>query len=429
MESTDVLVVGAGLSGLACAVHLQRQGLRVQVVDAAPSVGGRVQTDEVDGFLLDRGFQVFLDAYPEGKRLLDYPALDLRAFLPGARVRYENRFHEVLDPARRLSAAWGTLTSPIGTVADKTRLALLRAQIVSDGATRLAGSQRDQSTAQYLDAQGFSDTVIERFFRPFYGGVFLEQGLASSADMFEFTFRMFATGNACVPARGMGDIPKQLAARLPAGSIMLNRAVVAIENGEAVDDSGHRFSARRTVLATDATQTAKLLGAPTQPMWRGTDCFYFACDAGVIGSGLSNAPILHLNAEGKGLINSAHVVTALSPEVAPRGKDLVSVTLKECAPGQADDAAAERERVSTVQQELSAWFGGEAAQYPLLRRHRIPRSLPGAASASPQTLPGFEQKSDRLWVCGDHLGGASIQGALYSGRMAAERLLAVRSAA
>ena len=75
-------------------------GAGVVVLEAGDGVGGRVRTDAVDGFLLDRGFQIFLTSYPEAQEALDYPALDLRPFYAGALVRWAGGFHRVADPLR-----------------------------------------------------------------------------------------------------------------------------------------------------------------------------------------------------------------------------------------------------------------------------------------------------------------------------------------
>ena len=118
MSVADVLIVGGGVSGLCCAVHLREKGGAAMVLEAPDDMGGRVRTDAVDGFLLDRGFQVVLDAYPEARRMLDDEALRLGRFDPGALVRHGGRFHRVADPFRRPLAAFGTLMSPIGTSID-----------------------------------------------------------------------------------------------------------------------------------------------------------------------------------------------------------------------------------------------------------------------------------------------------------------------
>ncbi len=222
----DVLIVGAGLAGLCCARRLQSQGIRFQILEASDAVGGRIRTDYVEGFRLDRGFQVFLTSYPEARQSLDYQALRLRPFQPGALVRYGGRFHELSDPWRRPLASLGSLISPIGSLGDKLRVARLRARV-------LKGSIEDRfydpelTTLGALQDDGFSASMIDRFFRPFLGGIFLDAELRTSSRMFQFVFRMVSLGSVCLPADGMEAIPRQLASALPPGSIRLGARVGA----------------------------------------------------------------------------------------------------------------------------------------------------------------------------------------------------------
>ncbi|MEM9667041.1 MAG: FAD-dependent oxidoreductase, partial [Bacteroidota bacterium] len=183
---TDVLIIGGGLAGLSCARVLQHQGVSYTLMEASDALGGRVRTDEVDGFLLDRGFQVLLTAYPETERQLDYQRLGLRSFYDGALVFTGRGFQRVADPRRQPSAAWSTLRASVGSVADKLRILRLR-QAVTRPPLQTLFERPETSTLDALRTRyGFSDTMIERFFRPFFGGIFLDQSLAASSRMFEF---------------------------------------------------------------------------------------------------------------------------------------------------------------------------------------------------------------------------------------------------
>ncbi|MDQ6649548.1 MAG: FAD-dependent oxidoreductase, partial [Actinomycetota bacterium] len=253
----DVVVVGAGLSGLAAAIRLSGAGLDVRILDSADAVGGRVRTDVVDGLRLDRGFQVYNTAYPESARLLDHEALDLRAFVPGALVWVDGRRHLVADPRRRPLDAVGTLRAPIGTLADKLRLAQLAAEDALLPVDRLL-HRPERTTYDELRARGLSPTVIERFFRPFLSGIFLERDLTTSSRFFDLVFRTFARGDLAVPATGMAAIPEQLAAGLPADSLHLRTAVRSLD-AKGVDTDAGRVSARAVVVATAAPAAADLL--------------------------------------------------------------------------------------------------------------------------------------------------------------------------
>ena len=162
-----VVVVGAGLAGLSCARTLQEHGVGVTVIEASDAIGGRVRTDRLSGFLFDRGFQVLQTAYPEARRVLDYAALKLQPFYPGALVYREGRFHRVADPWRRPQHALSTLLSPLGTLSDKLRVARLQ-QHVSGLTLEQLFDQPESSTMEALRRSGFTESMIEGFFRPFF---------------------------------------------------------------------------------------------------------------------------------------------------------------------------------------------------------------------------------------------------------------------
>ena len=169
---TEVVVIGAGLAGLSCTLSLEASGIPVSLLEASDAPGGRVRTDMVEGFLLDRGFQVLPTAYPEAKRLLDYPALQLKNFRPGALVWHGGRFHRFADPFRNFTGAARFLLDPIVPLTDKLRVATLRAHVLRGNCEELF-ARPERTTRDYLQAVPFSADIIGRFFEPFFGGVFL----------------------------------------------------------------------------------------------------------------------------------------------------------------------------------------------------------------------------------------------------------------
>ncbi len=224
-----VVIVGAGLAGLACARILVEAGVPVRVLEASDRVGGRVRTERVDGFLVDRGFQVLLTAYPECRAVLDYAALELRRFYSGADVMVDGGVHRVADPWRHPIAGVRTLLAPVLSPRDALRIATLRRQL--QGMVNPSAGPDVRTTRRFLRDLGFSDRAVERFFVPFFGGVFLERKLETPSTMFGFVYSMFAEGRAAVPNAGMEQIPLQLAAMLPRGTVRLNAAGRAVDPG------------------------------------------------------------------------------------------------------------------------------------------------------------------------------------------------------
>jgi phytoene dehydrogenase-like protein len=411
----DVLIVGGGLAGLCAARTLHAAGRTFTILEASDAVGGRVRTDIVDGFRLDRGFQVLLDAYPEAATVLDYAALDLKSFLPGAMVHFEGRFHELNDPWRRPMAAIGSLGNPIGSLTDKLRVATIR-QRALQGTLEDRFRANETTTLNTLRQAGLSDVIIDRFFRPFLGGIFLEPELRTSSRMFEFVFRMFSTGNATVPALGMEEIPKQLAAGLPPGSIRLNTRVVEVTPGQVRLEGGEALRARTVIVATEGPGAARLLGDNVRSEGQGVTCMYFSAPRSPI-----KEPMLMLNGDGEGPINNLCVPSVVSPAYAPEGKTLISATILGCAPE--DDLSHAAFGPKLVMDQLESWFGSMVTDWQHLRTYRIPYALPSQASPALATPERDVRRAPGLFVCGDHMDNASINGAMVSGRRAAQAVL------
>ena len=406
-----VVVVGAGLAGLACARALAAAGRRVRLLERGDGPGGRVRTDVVDGFRLDRGFQVLLTAYPEARIQLDYVALDLRRFYPGALVRAEGRFHRVADPFRQPLDALRSLGNPVGSLRDKLRVLSLRSRALEGTLAQLW--RRPATTAlQELVRQGFSPRMIERFFRPFLGGIFLSRDLDTSSRMLDFVMRMMAEGDTAVPARGMGAISEQLAATLPAGTLRLGAEVTAVAPDGVTLAGGERLPAAAVVVATGGDVAARLLGLPAPPPPRSTATLWFAASASPVG-----APILVLDGEGDGPVNNLAVLSDVAPAYAPPGQALVAASV----PGMpaADDAELERQ----VRAQLVRWYG-PAATWRLLRVDRIRWAQPAQSPADLEPVAKPARLAPGLFIAGDHRDTASIHGALASGRRAAEAALA-----
>jgi phytoene dehydrogenase-like protein len=408
-----VYVVGGGLAGLRCARRLHERGVPETVLEAADGVGGRVRTDRVDGFLLDRGFQVLLTAYPEAAEALDYGKLELHPFYPGAVVHTGDRFVTVADPYRRPWDGLRTLLAPVGGLGDKLRVAALRRQVTAGSLEELF-ARPETTTAEALAARGFSEAIVDRFFRPLFGGVLLDRELGTSSRMFEFVYRMLALGDVALPAAGMGAIGEQLAAGLPAADVRLGQRVTAVGDDGLTLADGERLPARAVVVATDGPTASGLLGGePPAPGSVAATCLYFAADSPPV-----DEPVIVLDGDGDGPVNNLCVPSSVAPTYAPAGAALVSATVLD-RPGLPRGADLE----AAVLAQLADWFGSSVVAWRHLETYRIPHAQP---ALPPGTLDPPERPV-RLrpgrYVCGDHRDNASINGALASGRRAADAVL------
>jgi phytoene dehydrogenase-like protein len=413
-HEVDVVVVGAGLAGLAAARVVAEAGRSVAVLEASDDVGGRVRTDVVDGFRLDRGFQVVLTAYPEVERQLDLDALQLRRFLPGSLVWTGERAYAVGDPLRRPSLLLPSAVAPIGSVADKLRLARLLQRVKSADPRNLL-RRPDTSTLDALRAEGFSERIIDRFFRPLLGGIQLDPSLTSSSRMFETILHCLAAGDSAVPASGMQAIPHQLAARLPAASVHLGIEVASVAPRRVVVSDGRSVTARHVVVATEGPAAARLLGGRhvADPGSRRVGCVWFAAPTPPV-----DKPLIVLDGAASGPALNVAVMSNVAPEYvtasAPQGHAVVA-----CACPAVDDRP---DLADAVRSQMRRWWGPQVDHWSVLRVDRIAHGQPDhRAPFSPKRR---QDLGDGLWVCGDHRDTPSIQGALYSGRRCGEAVLA-----
>ncbi len=408
--SADVLIIGAGLAGLCCAKRLAESNISFQILEASDGIGGRVRTDEFEGFRLDRGFQVLLSAYPEARQVLDFSALDLRKFSPGAFSWYAGRMNLIVDPWRT-PGKWGdALRSDFATLGDKLRMARLRSRLKGTSVEKIF-QRPDRPTKVALEWDGFSPEIIRHFFKPFLGGIMLDGELKTSSRMFEFVFKMLSEGNTCVPARGMGAIPAQIAEKFPQDCIRLNSRVEALRENEITVAGGEALRARAIVVATEGPEAAHLVGE-AEPASRSVSCFYFAADEPPV-----RGPLLTLNGDGAGPVNNFTVMSEVAPSYAPAGKSLISVSVL------GSQELTDVQLSGFIIAQMKQWFGEVARSWRFLKCYKIPH-------AQPQQFPGALEPPERsvrvrpgVYVCGDHRDNASIHGAMHSGRRAAQAVV------
>ena len=407
-ESADIIIIGAGLSGLTAANVLKAAGRSVIVLEASDGIGGRVRTDYFNGFQLDRGFQVLLTAYPEAKRLLDYKSLDLRHFDPGAFILKESGMTRVGDPFRQPAQLWNTLTSSAGNLADKFKMLTLRQWLKSKSLTEIF-SERSIPTLDYLENYGFSSSMIRNFFKPFFAGVFLENKLDTSSIMFEFLYKMFSEGATAVPAKGMVMIPKQLAQPL-LDDIRLYEEAVFLAQSQVRTAKGNVFSCKQILIATEASKVPYPLVRDGK--YKSAHTLYFSAEKAPV-----NLPLVVLDAIPDHIVNNIAVMNKVVPEYAPEGKNLVAVSVF----SDDKDISAVAERTKN---EASYWFK-EAENWELLKSYEIPDALPIKHRPADDNTSWTFKVSDNIFRCGDYLLNGSINGAMKSGRLAAEALLSI----
>ena len=426
--SNTVVVIGAGIAGLVCAIELHRAGRPVVVLERAADVGGRVRSTMMQRMVVDHGFQVLFTAYPTLGSYLDRASLALREFQPAAHIVRDGRASLIGDALRDPSLLIDTILARAVSVGDKLRMLALRRfaqQLTIDEcfAARFDGV----STRVFLESRGFGTDVIDGFFAPFYGGILLDRSLSTSASILLFTFKMLAEGATAVPARGMGAISAQLAAQLPPGAVRVGVGVRSLDLREGalhgvVLDDGSRFEAAHVVLATDPSAAATL--AATADVHLEVPSGSHGCATVYYHTPRTPLPgkALWLNADRDAVVSHAVTLTDIAPEYAPKGMALLAATAVGQAAALDDDAldvAARREIA------LMATAAGIGASDPLNRLTiwRVPYAQfaqpPGWRAHRPTIACGVPG----LWRASEFLHSSSLEGAARGGQSAARAIL------
>lgn len=433
MTGPSVAVVGAGLAGLVAACELADAGLEVRVFEREPAVGGRAGSTRDGEFVFDRGFRVLLTAYPEARRQLDYGALSLRPFSPGAVVCRPDHRSVVADPFRAPSKAVETAMNPDFTLGDKLRVLALRRELRGRSPGELPDGP-DAAIEASLRERGFSSKFVENFARPLFGTTTLDPSLSTSKAVFEATFAALAAGDVAVPARGMAAVPKQLAVRARERGVEIGTGteVRAVDGGRSDDGtgeaggdgdatvslslSGETVTADAAVVAADPKSARELTGVGTVPTAaRGCVTGFYALPAE---SWPGTGGRLLLNAGGDGPTVVAPV-SEVAPEHAPDGVALLSATF----PGDREETDAEL--AALTRDALASWYP-ELSLSGLEAVHtaRVPFAQFAQPPGFADRLPGNRAPGGRVYLAGDYTEWSSVQGAMASGRAAAEAVLA-----
>lgn len=420
-----VVVVGAGLAGLVCARKLYQAGLSVIVVDGDDRPGGRLKTDNVGGFHLDRGFQVFFSAYPHARREFDLDALDLKAFKQGAYVGYGGDVH-LVEPqsfGQKLRDRFAAARDKTIPAKDKRKLLKLSASVGSMSPREIA-RMSVTPTLEFLQEFGFGDEAIDRFFRPLLGGLLLDRDLQTDVRQFAYLWSMMEQGQTAIPAQGIEALAAQIVEDIPRYLFRFGNRVSEILR----DDRGHACGVRldttevieasEVVIATTADQAAHLLGQETVDNYKSATCLYFETATPCV-----EGPYLAVNGTGSGIVNHIAPLTNVSPAYAPTGKHLASVTVLNDA-GKTDEELAE-----IVKEEISQWITDKGVNiWRFIRAYRIDHAQMAQAPGFLEKLPNNATPLEGVYQAGEFTSNPSIDGAVKSGLECAALLLSEREA-
>lgn len=424
-EKLPTVIVGAGVAGLTCAKVLAAAGREVLVLEAGERLGGRVRTDrDADGFLLDHGFQVILEAYPALKRHVDLESISIARFDAGASIWTGKRRVPLADPIRHPTAIMRDLSSPIMSFGDKARLARLALQVRGASwqtASKAAGdAESDVSAEIMLAAAGFSRDFFEHFARPFWGGISLDPSLAGSAGPLRFTLKMFLQGSAVLPRDGVQAVPDRLAEGLPAGATQLNQRVerLVIEDSRVVgvEVAGEQVRASSVVVATDPQAARTLTGIesiPTDGVGCVTVFFSGRHDPGV-------GKRLVLDGTRRLSVNHIAPLSSVQPSYAPAGRHLIAaVLLGDRWLDERDDEkiarAANADVATMLSQPADEWSARRVVRVPFSQFAQPPGIFGG--------LPDPITPTKSLVLAGEAVVDSSLNGAMTSGERAAAAVL------
>ena len=401
--SKQIFIIGAGISGLIAAKTLEEKGFAPVVLEASDGPGGRVRSDVVSGALLDRGFQVLLTAYPKAKKHLDYPALRLKYFEPGALIFSKGVAHRIGDPLRDISSLIPTLFAPVGSWSDKWKIFRLSRSLKRKSIDEIFAAPQ-QTTREYLESFGFSEKIIQNFFKPFFTGIFLEEDLRTSSRMFEFVFKMFSEGYAAIPVTGIGAISEQLGASLSRSQIKYRHPVRRVEAGKITLENGQTFHSDATVVTVPFSRETGELN-PNSVEWKKCDNLYFKVSKRAFNEG-----IIGLVAEEASLVNNLYY--PFGQTVA--GQPLLSVTVVK------DHGLDPDTLCQQVRQDLKTYCNIETGE--LVGHYPIKQALPDIRDVRMEAGDQSVQTEQGVFLAGDYLLSGSLNAAMASGEAAAEAL-------
>ena len=405
-DKETIYIIGAGVSGLIAAYELEQEGYHPIIIEQTDEVGGRVKTIHEKGYALDLGFQVLLSAYPLAKKYLDLEALELHKLESGALIYVNDKAYRIGDPMRNWKMLFPTIFSDIGSISDKLKVLKLNNRLKRKSIDEIFESH-ETTTLQYLIEFGFSPKIIERFFKPFFAGIFLESSIQTSSRMFEFVYKMFGEGYATIPKLGIGEISNQLKNKLHHTEFIFNCEVKDITNDKILMISGENLPHDGVIIATNSTSMIRSHKG-SDMKWKCCMCLYFEVDQ-------TNIPAntIALIADGGNYANNLYAYTDIKT-----GKTILSVTTLEHM------NKTDAEIIENIIAEVKKYTG--ALKVDFIHHYRIKQALPDILNLKMTVQPGENQVMDNIFLAGDALMNGSLNAAMESGRIAAKTLLEKR---
>lgn len=405
MEKKDykIHIIGAGVSGLIAAQVLENFGYEPTIIEATDKVGGRVKTDIVDGYQLDHGFQVLLNAYPAAKKYLDFNKLELQELKPGATIFNNGKSQTIGDALRDVSLLFPTLLSSVGSLGDKLKILKLNNQLKKKKITSIF-TAKEKTTYQYLVDFGFSDKIIANFFKPFFSGIFLEPDLKTSSRMFEFVYKMFGEGLAVVPKNGIQAISNQLKENLKTTTFLFNTKVVEVLNDKIVLENNQEIKTDFSIVATEASHLIPNLNNQ-EIDWKSCDNLYFTVSRKVL-----QKPIIGLIADENALINNIFYNTSIATSTKGN-EELLSVTVVK------NHNFSEQELITKVTEELNEY--SNITDVTFLKRYQIKKALPNLTNIQYELSSTETKLKETVFLAGDQLLNGSLNAAMIAGERAA----------
>jgi hypothetical protein len=403
-KKTDIVIIGAGIAGLACAMKLKKNNRNFIIIEQSDRVGGRVGSIKENEYIFDLGFQVYNTEYYETNSLLNLKELKLKVFKPGASIYNGRRFEILSDPFRDPSTILETFFSGMTTFKDKIKILTLKRALSSYCISE--DQSEDMTTLKYLELYGFSNKIINGFFKPFFSGIFLENQLETSSKFFKNVFSNFNKGYAAVPVNGMQAIPDQMVKNLNPHNLLLGNKVIEAKNPEKIVLENNEIIEAKYMVLTGGSNS---LVNNHIVEFNSVRTFYFSSRVKV-----KHPKYINLFPYDS-LINNIAILSSVAENYSPEGNTLFSITIIE-------SDLSKSELIDIIQDKLSTYYGDEKSNYIFMKEINIKQ-------ATIKQKTGYfdlkiEDKKNILFA-GDYTTYGSIEGAVVSGIKTAEKLISM----